>query len=331
MPALLDVQELKTHFPVRQGLWRKAVQHIRAVDGVSFTLQAGETLGLVGESGCGKSTVGRSILHLTPPTSGEVIFDGTALSALSSTQLRELRIQMQMIFQNPLSSLNPRLTVEEIVTSAPLYHGLIPRQQVRKEAARLLDRVGMSVQHLQRFPHEFSGGQRQRLCIARALSLNPRLIICDEAVSALDVSIQAQILNLLKDLQADQHLSYLFISHDMGVIRYIADRVAVMYLGRVVELADKETLFQHPKHPYTQALLQAIPADHPRRRRLKHQALRGDVPSPTQVYAGCPFADRCPLATDHCRQSPPPWRELAPGHHARCHLAEPTPHGATFN
>ncbi len=331
MPALLDVQELKTHFPVRQGLWRKAVQHIRAVDGVSFTLQAGETLGLVGESGCGKSTVGRSILHLTPPTSGEVIFNGTSLGSLSPNQLRELRIQMQMVFQNPLSSLNPRLTVEEIVTSAPLYHGLITRQQVRSEAIRLLDRVGMSAQHLQRFPHEFSGGQRQRLCIARALSLSPRLIVCDEAVSALDVSIQAQILNLLKDLQQEQHLSYLFISHDMGVIRYIADRVAVMYLGRIVELADQDALFQSPRHPYTQALLQAIPASHPRHRHRQRQALQGDVPSPTRAYAGCAFAERCPLATETCRQSLPPWRELAPGHYARCHLAEPTPAGATLN
>ncbi len=313
MPYLLEARNLSTYFPVYGGLFRKVVNHVRAVDGVSFVLREHETLGVVGESGCGKSTLGRTVLYLNAPTAGKVVFEGQNMEDLSPLQLRKCRIHMQMIFQNPLSSLNPRQTVLELLSGAAKYHGLIGKDEALSFAIRLLELVGLSRTQLQRFPHEFSGGQRQRLCIASALALNPKLLVCDEAVSALDVSIQAQILNLFKDLQQQFGVAYMFISHDMGVIRYISDRVAVMYLGRIVETAEKESLFQRPKHPYTKALLDAIPASHPARRK-RHQVLQGDVPSPTRVYPGCAFTKRCPDASERCRLELPELRELAPGH-----------------
>ncbi len=319
MPELLQIQNLKTHFPIYGGLFRKVVNYVRAVDGISFNLSAKETLGVVGESVCGKSTVGRSVLHLIPPTEGSVVFDGKDLEKLTPNELRKQRIHMQMIFQNPLSSLNPRLTVQEILTDAPVYHGLIKRKDARNYATKLLEDVGLSGEQLQRFPHEFSGGQSQRICIARALSLNPKLLICDESVSALDVSIQAQILNLFKELQERYGMSYLFISHDMGVIRYISDRIAVMYLGRIVELADKDQLFHNPQHPYTKALLASIPATHPSQRK-QHIVLKGDVPSPTRIYTGCSFANRCSEASEACQKTVPQLHQVELGHQVSCHL-----------
>ncbi|PCI23880.1 MAG: hypothetical protein COB67_12440 [SAR324 cluster bacterium] len=317
MSIILDVQNLKTHFPIRKGLLRKVVNHVRAVDGVSLQLHEKETLGLVGESGCGKSTVGRSILHLIPPTAGTVHFENQDLASLSASELRKKRVHMQMIFQNPLSSLNPRMTVEEIITGAPIFHGLVNKSDRRKFASKLMNTVGLNPKQLQRFPHEFSGGQRQRICIARALALSPKLLICDESVSALDVSIQAQILNLFKDLQEEFGMSYLFISHDMAVVRYISDRVAVMYLGRIVEIADKDSLFDNPKHPYTKALLSSIPATHPAHK-TERRALQGDVPSPTTIYKGCPFMARCPEAKPHCGETPPVLESVGRDHMVSC-------------
>lgn len=317
MPSLLEVKNLKTHFPIRKGLLQRVVGHVKAVDGVRFQLNDLETLGIVGESGCGKSTVGRSVLHLVPPTAGDVIFEGENLEAMSQKQMQQKRIRMQMIFQDPYMSLNPRLTVKEIITDAPVYHGLVTKKESQSLALKLLDFVGLSPKQLQRFPHEFSGGQRQRICIARALSLNPKMVICDEAVSALDVSIQAQILNLFKELQKEFHLSYLFISHDMGVIRFISDRIAVMYLGRIVELAEKKELFTNPLHPYTKALLSAIPLPDPERKRQR-KALQGEVPSPTKNYPGCSFAERCPIATSECLQQVPQLEKVNQIHSVSC-------------
>lgn len=317
MTALLDLKDVKTYFPIRAGLLRRVVNYVRAVDGISFAIQSQETLGLVGESGCGKSTVGRTILHLTPPTAGEVHFAGKDLGQMSRQQLIRTRLKMQMIFQNPTSSLNPRMTIEEIITDALLNHRLMDRAPARNRAAGLMDAVGLAANQLRRFPHEFSGGQRQRINIARALALNPELIICDESVSALDVSVQAQILNLLKDLQKDFGVAYLFISHDMGVIRFIADRVAVMYLGRIVELADKKTLFSNPQHPYTKALLSAVPAAHPKLKKPR-VVLKGDVPSPTVAYPGCSFAERCPHALPVCDHSKPLLKPIKFEHHVAC-------------
>ncbi len=317
MSELLEVKQLKTHFPIHGGLLRRVVNYVRAVDGVSFTMKPQETLGLVGESGCGKSTVGRTIIHLTPPSSGQVVFQGKDLETLSHEELVQVRLKMQLIFQNPTSSLNPRMTVEEILTDALINHKLVKPAEARQKVASLMEACGLSPLQLQRYPHEFSGGQRQRICIARALTLNPQLVICDESVSALDVSVQAQILNLLKDLQKEFHVSYLFISHDMGVIRFIADRIAVMYLGRIVELADKPSLFENPKHPYTQALLSAIPVSHPSQKRQRI-VLQGEVPSPTRIYSGCSFADRCPAVQEACRHEVPQLQEVGSGHQVAC-------------
>jgi oligopeptide/dipeptide ABC transporter ATP-binding protein len=317
MSPLLEVRNLKTYFPIHAGFWRRVVDHVRAVDEVSFDLYPQETLGLVGESGCGKSTLARTLMQLIPPTEGKVCFTGQDLSRLSRQQLVKTRLKMQMVFQNPLASLNPRMTVEEIITDALINHRLLRRAQAQQKAVQLLDACGLARTSLGRFPHTFSGGQCQRIAIARALALDPKLLICDEPVAALDVSVQAQILNLLKDLQQQQRLAYLFISHDMGVIRFMARRIAVMYRGRIVELADNSTLFRQPKHPYTKALLAAIPAAHPDLKK-RHSGLRGDTPELKAVQAGCTFANRCPSTVAACRQKVPPLQAIEAGHWVAC-------------
>jgi oligopeptide/dipeptide ABC transporter ATP-binding protein len=321
MNPLLEVRNIKTYFPIRAGFWQRVVDHVRAVDDVSFALYPEETLGLVGESGCGKSTLARTLMQLTPSMAGDVRFIGQNLSRLSKQQLIKTRLKMQMVFQNPLASLNPRMTVEEIITDALVNHRLLSNVQARQKAAQLLDACGLARTSLGRFPHAFSGGQCQRIAIARALALDPKLLICDEPVAALDVSVQAQILNLLKDLQQQQGIAYLFISHDMGVIRFMAQRVAVMYLGRIVELTDNNTLFDQPKHPYTKALLAAIPAAHPdlKKGRLR---LKGDAPDLKAVQAGCAFANRCINAVASCRQKSPPLQEIKAGHWVACSRAQ---------
>ncbi len=304
---LLDVRDLQVHFPVRSGWLGSNNAVVRAVDGVSFSVGAGETLGLVGESGCGKSTTARAILNLIPPTGGEVYFEGQQIAGLSEAAMRPYRQRLQMIFQDPYASLNPRMTVGRILSEPMRIFRLHDSRRRRLEVLRLLDIVGLNPRFVNRYPHEFSGGQRQRIGVARALAVNPRLIICDEPVSALDVSIQAQVINLLVDLQQQLGLAYLFIAHDLSVVRHISDRVAVMYLGNIVEIAEAQTLYRAPKHPYTQALLSAVPIPDPKvERQRKRIVLEGEVPSPTKVRIGCPFADRCPLADNDCRMSAPP-------------------------
>lgn len=322
--ALLDVRELKTYFPVRQGVFARVTDHVRAVDGVSFQVGRGRTLGLVGESGCGKTTVGRTVLRLIPATGGEVRFDGVDIFSLPPRELRTIRQRIQIIFQDPVGSLNPRMTVETIVGEALTVHGIARGHTRRDRVASLLERVGLSASHLSRYPHEFSGGQRQRIGIARALALEPKLIVCDEPVSALDVSIQSQILNLLADLQGELGLSYLFIAHNLAVVKHFSHDVAVMYLGRIVEIADADEIYNNPKHPYAQALLSAAPEPDPsaRKRRI---VLPGEVPSPINPPAGCHFHPRCPLATEECRCVVPLLRAApnAPaGHSVACHHAE---------
>jgi oligopeptide transport system ATP-binding protein len=321
---ILDVTDLKTHFPIRRGVFARVKDHVRAVDGVSFRVRRGKTLGLVGESGCGKTTVGRTILRLIPATAGRVTFDGRDVFHLSGSDLRALRRDMQIVFQDPYGSLNPRMTVESIVGEALSVHGIAHGTQRRARVAELLERVGLSASHLRRYPHEFSGGQRQRIGIARALALNPRFIVCDEPVSALDVSIQSQILNLLADLRAELDLSYLFIAHNLAVIEHFSDDVAVMYLGRIVEFARSNEIYNNPKHPYTQALLSAAPEPDPARRR-RRVVLPGEVPSPIHPPSGCHFHPRCPLAVDECRDKDPVLRQAPdtpPGHVVACHRAE---------
>jgi oligopeptide/dipeptide ABC transporter ATP-binding protein len=317
--AVVEVADLKKHYPVRRGFLRRAREHVLAVDGVSFTIDRGETLGLVGESGCGKSTVGRSVMRLIEPTAGRIRVAGTDITALSRRALRPYRRQMQIVFQDPFSSLNPRMTVGEIV-GEPLKVHRIARGGARQErVAALFQRVGLRPAQMRNYPHEFSGGQRQRVSIARALALEPSFIVADEPVSALDVSIQAQVINLLMDLQREQRLSYLFISHNLGVVEHISHRIAVMYLGRIVEHADKVALFRQPLHPYTEALLAAIPVPDPAARREK-RVPEGDVPSPVRPPAGCHFHPRCPYAEARCRMEAPALREVAPGHLVACHL-----------
>ncbi len=321
---LLKVDDLKTYFPVRRGVFARVRDFVRAVDGVSFEVPRGKTLGLVGETGCGKTTVGRTILRLIPATGGRVLFDGVDVFALPPRELRVLRRQMQIIFQDPVGSLNPRMTVETIVGEALTVHGLAKGQARRDRVASLLERVGLSPSHMGRYPHEFSGGQRQRIGIARALALSPKLIVCDEPVSALDVSIQSQILNLLADLQEELHLSYLFIAHNLAVVEHFSDDVAVMYLGRIVERASADEIYNNPKHPYTQALLSAAPEPDPARRK-RRIVLPGEVPSPMNPPSGCRFHPRCPFATDVCRRVDPEWRQAPdspPGHGLACHHAE---------
>jgi oligopeptide/dipeptide ABC transporter ATP-binding protein len=319
---LLEVRSLKKYFPIRKGLFSRATAWVRAVDDVSFDVYPGETLGLVGESGCGKTTVGRSILRLIEPTDGEVRFAGVDVRQLDRKQLRWLRRHMQIIFQDPYSSLNPRMTVGAIIGEALYVHGLARGKELERRVQELLVHVGLSPSYRSHYPHEFSGGQRQRIGIARALALNPRFIVCDEPVSALDVSIQAQILNLLQDLQKELGLSYLFISHDLNVVEHIADRVAVMYLGRLVETAPVDELFRNPLHPYTQALISANPIPDPTIR-SERIVLAGDVPSPVQPPTGCPFHPRCPRVMDRCKTTEPPLGRIDQGQDAHmvwCHL-----------
>ncbi|MBI1847984.1 MAG: ABC transporter ATP-binding protein [Candidatus Rokubacteria bacterium] len=320
---LLEVRNLTKRFPVGGGLFGGAPGVVRAVDGVSFSIARGETLGLVGESGCGKTTTGRCILQLERPTSGSVLFEGRDLTTLDETALRDVRRRIQVIFQDPYSSLNPRMTIGAIVGEPLAVHRIVPEAAARARRVRdLLSRVGLLPQHARRYPHELSGGQRQRVGIARALAMEPALVICDEPVSALDVSIQAQIINLLEDLQAEFGLTYLFIAHDLAVVRHISDRVAVMYLGRIVEITDRKALYDDPLHPYTKALLAAVPIPDPEieagRPRI---VLGGEVPSPLNPPPGCVFHPRCPIAVDRCRRVIPDLREVKPGHWAACLLA----------
>lgn len=318
---LLQVRNLRVHFPVTPGIFGSAKGWVRAVDDVSFDLAPGETLGLVGESGCGKTTLGRAVLRLVEPTSGRILFETVDITQANGPRLRALRRNFQMIFQDPYGSLDPRLTVADIVGEALDIHGLANNRKDRLErVATLLRDVGLDRSHLSRFPHEFSGGQRQRIGIARALAVQPKLIVCDEPVSALDVSVQAQVVNLLQDLQAAHGLAYLFISHDLAVVEHISRRILVMYLGGIVETGDAKEICRSPRHPYTQALLSAVPVVDPASRK-KRMILSGDVPSPINPPPGCPFHPRCPIAEARCRTEPPLLREVSPGHFAACHLA----------
>jgi oligopeptide/dipeptide ABC transporter ATP-binding protein len=319
--SLLEVTQLKVHYPVKPGLFGRVAGWVKAVDDVSLTVEPGETLGLVGESGCGKTTLGRAILRLVEPTSGTIRFGGEDITRLRGAELRARRRQFQMVFQDPYGSLNPRMTIEQIIGEALDIHHLAAHAAARRERiTSLLDAVGLNASQAQRYPHEFSGGQRQRIGIARALAVEPKLIVCDEPVSALDVSVQAQIINLLEELQQQRGLAYLFITHDLAVVEHISRRVLVMYLGKLVELAETGDIVRHPAHPYTQALLSAVPVVDPvsKRRRIM---LPGDVPSPLSPPGGCPFHPRCPVAEERCRVETPAWREIRPNHWVACHLA----------
>lgn len=321
---LLQVTNLKQHFPIKGGIFGRTINHVKAVDGVTFSVFEGETVSIVGESGCGKSTTGRAILRLDEPTSGEVVYDGEDLLSHNKRRMRSIRKDIQVIFQDPFASLNPRQTVRQILREALVVQNIVPKNELDQKVIELMTTVGLNEQQADRYPHEFSGGQRQRIGIARALSVNPELIICDEAVSALDVSIQAQVINLLKSLQQEFRLTYLFISHDLGVVRHISDRVIVMYLGKFVEIADKKSLFTNPQHPYTKALLSAIPninAENKKERII----LSGDVPSPIDPPTGCRFHTRCPFATEKCVTETPELRTtdfMKDGHVAACHYIE---------
>ena len=319
--VLLKVDNLVKHFPIMAGVFQRQVGVVHAVDGISFEVRSGETFGLVGESGCGKSTAGRTILQLYRPTSGHVFFDDSDLVKLKGEELRRMRQRMQMIFQDPYASLNPRMTIREIVGEPLVVHDIAKSRQIDDRVDQLLDLVRLNPGFASRYPHEFSGGQRQRIGIARALALNPEFIVCDEPISALDVSIQAQVINLLEDLQHKLGLTYLFIAHDLSMVRHISDRVAVMYLGILAELASREELYEHPLHPYTQALLSAVPVPDPlveeKRQRI---ILEGDVPSPVNPPSGCRFRTRCPLAEKICAEQAPAWREITPDHWVACHM-----------
>ncbi len=321
---LLRVVDLQKHFPITSGgLFSREVGKVKAVDGVSFAIKRGETLGLVGESGCGKSTTGRAILQLQKPTAGQIFFENRDLTQLSAEELRQTRPKMQMIFQDPYASLNPRHSVGKIVAEPLVIHGILSGSALKERVAELLKLVGLDPAYVRRFPHEFSGGQRQRIGIARALSLNPSFIVCDEPISALDVSIQAQVVNLLQDLQEQLDLTYLFIAHDLSMVKHISHRVAVMYLGKIMELTDRQALFADPLHPYTQSLNSAVPLPAPKLEKKRRRIiLAGDPPSPANPPAGCVFHTRCPLTIDECTKVVPEYREVRPGHFVACHLAD---------
>ncbi|MCG7381404.1 dipeptide ABC transporter ATP-binding protein [Paenibacillus sp. ACRRY] len=316
---LAEIKHLKQYFPIRGGVLGRVIQHVKAVDDISFQIHAGETLSIVGESGCGKSTTGRSILRLDEPTSGEIYFRGKNILRMNKAELKRMRKDMQIVFQDPFASLNPRQTVRQILKEALEIQKVVPRHEQDQRVRELMDNVGLRPEQADRLPHEFSGGQRQRIGIARALALEPKLIICDEAVSALDVSIQAQIINLLRKLQKQHQLTYLFISHDLSVVRHISDRVIVMYLGKIVEIADKKSLFDRPQHPYTRALLSSIPSTK-RNQPRERIPLTADVPSPIHPPSGCRFHTRCPYAVEHCSTEAPELRIVHEGHQAACHL-----------
>ncbi len=319
--ALLEVRHLRKCFPIKKSITGKVLQELVAVDDVSFKLAPGETLGIVGESGCGKTTMGRTILKLHPSNGGQIIFDGQDITNLKSSQMREFRKKMQIIFQDPYSSLPPRSTVGGILSEPVLVHNIVPKSDVKDYVIELMEKCGLRDYYYERYPHEFSGGQRQRICIARALTVNPRLVVCDEPVSALDVSIQAQIINLLKSLQQSMGLTYLFISHDLSVVKFISDKIGVMYLGSMVEFGDKKDIFSHPLHPYTQALFSAIPNPNPDVK-MNRIVLKGDIPSPANPPKGCRFHTRCPYAKEICRHVPPCYKEYEKGHFAACHGLE---------
>ncbi len=323
---LLQARDVKTHFPVRGGLLGRVRGTVKAVDGVSFDVKRGETLGLVGESGCGKSTLGRTLLRLIDPTAGSIRFEGQELTGLSQRELRLLRRRMQLIFQDPYASLNPRMTVRDIIGEPFAIHGLAKGREREEKVLALLDLMGLPREAMERYPHEFSGGQRQRIGIARSIAMRPDLVIADEPISALDVSIQAQIVNLLVDLQRELKLTYVFIAHDLKIVEYISTRVAVMYLGKIVELADAADLYRRPRHPYTQALLSAVPVPDPDHKKTRI-ILQGDVPSPLAPPPGCAFHPRCPHAFERCRRETPPLYDLGNGHTAACFLAEPEAQG----
>ncbi|MFP3720102.1 dipeptide ABC transporter ATP-binding protein [Niallia circulans] len=318
MQPLVEIQNLKKYYPIKKGILSKTVGHVKAVDGLDFSIYSGETISLVGESGCGKSTTGRAIVKLDPPTDGKVLFEGRDMAAIQNKELRKIRTDMQIIFQDPYSSLNPRKRIGDLLAEPLIAHRLATKEEASKKVDRMLEIVGLTKFHKSRYPHEFSGGQRQRVGIARALMLNPKLIVCDEPVSALDVSIQAQVLNLLKDLQKEFNLTYLFIAHGLGAVKYISDRIAVMYLGKIVEIGKTEEIFRNPKHPYTQVLLSAYPIPNPHLRNRERIVVEGDVPSPANPPNGCRFHTRCPMAQAMCKEKEP----LLDGanHSVACHF-----------
>jgi oligopeptide transport system ATP-binding protein len=315
---LIEVKGLKKYYPIRDGIITHTIGNVYAVDGVDFTINQGETLGLVGESGCGKSTIGRQLVSLEKPTDGQILYNGQILNTMSPKSMKKIRTEIQMVFQDPYSSLNPRKRIIDILSYPMIYHGICDKQSVNQEVERLLNMVGLPKNSIDRYPHEFSGGQRQRIGIARALSLKPRLIVCDEPVSALDVSIQAQILNLLRNLQKELNLTYLFIGHGLDAVNYISNRIAVMYLGKIVEIADAKELFKNPIHPYTKALCNAAPIPDPNERDRKRTIIQGEIPNNTEIHPGCRFYSRCPYATDNCKKSEP---ELKPIYEGSSHLA----------
>ena len=319
--ALLEVRHLRKTFPMKKTVMGKVTRELVAVDDISFKLMPGETLGIVGESGCGKTTAGRAILKLHEPTGGQIIFDGQDITHYNSAQMRPIRRQMQIIFQDPYSSLPPRSTVGGILSEPVEVHGIVPKNEVKQYVLELMEKCGLRDYYYERYPHEFSGGQRQRICIARALSVNPKLVICDEPVSALDVSIQAQIINLLKDLQKQMNLAYVFISHDLSVVKFISDKIGVMYLGAMMEFGTKEAIFTTPLHPYTKALFSAVPNPDPTAK-MQRIKLEGDIPSPANPPKGCRFHTRCPYAKEVCKHVPPEYKEYGEGHFAACHLLD---------